>query len=43
MQNAGIIMVNMKSLFYEWLRTVEAVTRFHQELPEMRAAAGITL
>ena len=43
MQNAGIIIVNMKSLFYEWLRTVEAVTRFHQELPEMRAAAGITL
>jgi nicotinamidase-related amidase len=43
MQNAGVIMVNMKSLFYEWLRTVEAVNRFHQELPEMRVLAGIVL
>jgi nicotinamidase-related amidase len=43
MQNAGVIIVSMKSLFYEWLRTVEAITRFHQELPEMRSSSGITL
>jgi nicotinamidase-related amidase len=43
MQSAGVIIVSMKSLFYEWLRTIEAITRFHQELPEMRALSGITL
>ncbi|MFZ5902550.1 MAG: isochorismatase family protein [Chloroflexota bacterium] len=43
MQNAGVIIVSMKSLFYEWLRTVEAVNRFHRELPEMDALAGVTL
>jgi nicotinamidase-related amidase len=43
MQNAGAIMVNMKGLFYEWLRTVEAVNRFHKELPDMRDQAGVVL
>lgn len=42
-QSAGAIIVNMKGLFYEWLRTVEAVKRFHRELPEMRELAGILL
>lgn len=43
MQQAGTMLLNMKGLFYEWLRSVEAVHRFHQENPEMRALAGIVL
>jgi nicotinamidase-related amidase len=43
MRNAGAITVNMKGLFYEWLRTVEAVNRFHKELPDMRDQAGVVL
>ncbi len=43
MQQAGAIMLNMKGLFYEWLRTIEAVHRFHRENPDMRAMAGIVL
>ncbi len=43
MQQAGAIMLNMKGLFYEWLRTIDAVRRFHQENPDMRAMAGIVL
>jgi nicotinamidase-related amidase len=43
MRGAGVIFVNMKGLFYEWLRTVEAVKRLHDELPEMRELAGIVL
>ena len=43
MKNAGAIVVNMKSLFYEWLRTVEMVNRFHREMPHMREKAGVVL
>jgi nicotinamidase-related amidase len=43
MQSAGAILVNMKGLFYEWLRTIEAVKRFHGELPDMRELARIVL
>ncbi len=43
MRSAGVVLVNMKGLFYEWLRTVEEVKRFHRENPEMRKQAGITL
>jgi len=43
MQNAGVLLVNMKSIFYEWLRSVENVNRFHRELPHMRGLAGTTL
>lgn len=43
MQSAGVIIVNMKSLFYEWLRTIEMVNRFHKERPHMRALSGIVL
>jgi nicotinamidase-related amidase len=43
MQSAGAIIVSLKGLFYEWLRTVEEVNRFHQELPHMRSLAGIVL
>jgi nicotinamidase-related amidase len=43
MQSAGAIAVSTKSLFYEWLRTVEMVNRFHRECPNMRDLAGIEL
>lgn len=43
MQNAGAIVVSTKSLFYEWMRTVEMVNRFHVECPDMRDVAGIEL
>jgi len=43
MQNAGATIVSTKSLFYEWMRTVEMVNRFHRECPNMRDLAGIVL
>jgi nicotinamidase-related amidase len=43
LQSAGAILINMKGLFYEWLRTLEAVQRFHEEMPEMRKLAGTVL
>lgn len=43
MQRGGAIMVNKKSLFYEWLRTIDAVKRFHEECPDMRGLAGDVL
>ena len=43
MEHAGVIVTNLKGLFYEWLRTVEAINRFHTELPDMRQLAGMTL
>jgi len=43
MQNAGVILVNTKGLFYEWLRTVEMISRFHKDLPHMWEQIGITL
>ena len=43
MQNAGTIIVSTKSLFYEWMRTVEMVNRFHRECPDMRDLAGFAL
>ncbi len=43
MRNAGAVILSMKSLFYEWLRTVEAVKRFHKENSDMRSLAGFAL
>jgi len=43
MQHAGAIIVNTKSLFYEWMRTVEMTNRFHRECPEMRERADFGL
>ena len=40
MQSAGVIMVNAKGLFYEWLRDVEMVNRLHRELPDIRGLSG---
>jgi nicotinamidase-related amidase len=43
MQAAGVILVSAKSLFYEWLRTVDEVRRFHEECPGLRDVPGIAL
>lgn len=43
MRSAGATIVSTKSLFYEWMRTVEMVNRFHRECPNMRDLAGILL
>ena len=43
MQHAGAVIVSTKSLFYEWMRTVEMTNRFHRECPEMRDRAGFGL
>lgn len=43
LRSAGAVIVDAKGLFYEWLRTVAEVDRFHRELPHMRAAAGSEL
>jgi nicotinamidase-related amidase len=43
MEHAGVIVTNIKGLFYEWLRSVETINRFHNEMPDMRELAGITL
>lgn len=43
MKNAGAMIVSVKSLFYEWMRTVEMVDRFHRECPNMRIWDGIAL
>ena len=39
LRSAGAVLVDAKGLFYEWLRTVDEVDRFHRDLPHMRAAA----
>jgi len=43
MQSAGVVIVHQKGLFYEWLRTIEAVNRFHEELPDMRGLSQVVL
>ncbi len=43
MQSAGVVIVHQKGLFYEWLRTIEAVNRFHKELPDMRGLSQVVL
>ncbi len=43
MRDAGAVIVSAKSLFYEWMRTVAMVARFHRECPGMRDRAGMVL
>jgi hypothetical protein len=43
MRSAGALIVNTKGLFYEWMRTIEMVNRFHRECPHMRDLAGVVL
>ena len=40
MQSAGVVVVNARGLFYEWLRDIETINRFHRELPHMRGLSG---
>ena len=37
---AGAVIADRKGLFYEWLRTVDAVARFHADEPTVRAMIG---
>lgn len=43
MRAAGVAVVSAKSLFYEWLRTVEQVAKFHKENPGMRDVGRMVL
>ncbi len=43
MRNAGAIISNTKGVFYEWLRTIDAVNQFHAAHPEMRGQIDIEL
>ena len=43
MENAGVILLNTKGLFYEWMRSVKMISRFHEENPHMRSQIGIPL
>ena len=42
-RRAGMIITGVKSLFYEWLGSIDEVNRFHRELPDMRALADFGL
>jgi nicotinamidase-related amidase len=43
MKNAGVVVVSAKSLFYEWMRSLDWLYRFHSENPDMRDPGGIVL
>jgi|SRR5690349_1697798 len=43
MREAGVVVVNVKNLYYEWLRTVEQVRRFRAEHPDLRVPEGVRL
>lgn len=43
MHDAGVVIVSTKSLFYEWMRNLESVYRFHAECPNMRDVDDIIL
>src|SRR5690348_12925634 len=43
MREAGVMIVNVKNLYYEWLRTVEQVRRFRAEHPDLRVPEGVRL
>jgi nicotinamidase-related amidase len=42
-RQAGALIVGVKNLFYEWLRTVEQARRFRTECAELGAPEGIQL
>jgi nicotinamidase-related amidase len=43
MREAGVVIVNVKNLYYEWLRTVEQVRRFQAECAELKVPEGLRL
>ncbi len=43
MREAGVVIVNVKNLYYEWLRTVAQVQRFRAEHPDLAVPEGMRL
>jgi nicotinamidase-related amidase len=43
MREAGVVIVNVKNLYYEWLRTVEQVQRFRTECAHLVVPEGLRL
>jgi hypothetical protein len=43
MREAGVVMVNVKNLYYEWLRTVEQVRRFRAACADLAVPEGLRL
>lgn len=43
MRDAGVIAVNVKNLYYEWLRTVAQVGKFRRECADLRVPDGLRL
>ena len=43
MREAGVVIVNVRNLYYEWLRTVEQVRRFRTECANLQVPEGLRL
>jgi len=43
MRDAGVVVVHVKNLYYEWLRTVEQAHRFRSESAHLRVPEGLRL
>jgi nicotinamidase-related amidase len=43
MREAGVVIVNVRNLYYEWLRTVEQVRRFRTECANLQVPEGLQL
>ncbi len=43
MRDAGVVIVNVKNLYYEWLRTVEQARRFRMECADLARPEGMRL
>lgn len=43
MRDAGVLIVSVKNLYYEWLRTVERVHRFRTECAHLGVPEGVRL
>jgi hypothetical protein len=43
MREDGVVIVNVKNLYYEWLRTVEQVRRFRAERPDLAVPEDMRL
>ncbi len=43
MREAGVVIINVKNLYYEWLRTVELVRRFRAECADLDVPEGMRL
>jgi nicotinamidase-related amidase len=43
MRDAGVVIIHTKSLYYEWMRTVDQVHRFRTERSDLRVPEGMRL